>query len=164
MLLGPQCGFASPETIELRGATTSGSADGSSHLRVCPVGLFVLVPKPSSFHIQVPGRRRAFSSVLLCALWVFSTPADGPHSPALRHLPLTLGGGCPPSPPAVAPHARGHSTTFARSPSVLEPGGKGRRSYLGSHSLSRCVYLCMHVGVLLMTLVSSCCVFRNLLT
>lgn len=25
------------------------------------------------------------------------------------------------------------------------------------------VYLCMHVGVLLMTLVSSCCVFRNLL-
>uniref|UniRef100_A0A8C6HN93 Uncharacterized protein n=1 Tax=Mus spicilegus TaxID=10103 RepID=A0A8C6HN93_MUSSI len=43
-----------------------------------------------STYACVPGRRRAFSCVLLCALWVFSTPADGPHPPALRHLPLTL--------------------------------------------------------------------------
>lgn len=49
---GPQCGFASPETIELKGATTSGSADGSSHLRVCPVGLFVLVPKLSEHQVR----------------------------------------------------------------------------------------------------------------
>lgn len=52
LLLGPQCGFASPETIELRGATACGSADGSSHLRVCPVGLFVLVLQLSEHQVR----------------------------------------------------------------------------------------------------------------
>lgn len=40
---GPRCGFASPETTELRGAAMSGSADGRSHPSVCGlVGLVCL--------------------------------------------------------------------------------------------------------------------------
>uniref|UniRef100_A0A8C8UAV8 Uncharacterized protein n=1 Tax=Peromyscus maniculatus bairdii TaxID=230844 RepID=A0A8C8UAV8_PERMB len=61
------------------------------------------------------GAETPLSSVLLCALWVFSAPADGRYPPppptpppALRDLPLTLrwSKGAHPCPPLwLAPHA-----------------------------------------------------------